>query len=96
MDDGKFEKGRKKTGGRKRGTPNKSTAALKEAVLKAFDEVGGVEYLVRLANDDPRTFCSLLGRVIPTEASLQVDASLTAATDSFVLRKREDRLDVSD
>jgi hypothetical protein len=51
--------------GRPKGSPNKVTATLKEAILATFDSVGGVKYLSRVALDDPRTFCALLGRVLP-------------------------------
>jgi len=58
----------KKFGGRTKGTPNKLTTSVKEAILEAFDKVGGIEYLVDIAKDDPRTFCALLGRVLPLVA----------------------------
>lgn len=51
--------------GRKKGSPNKTTVQLKDAILNAFAEVGGEKYLVRLAKEDPRTFCMLLGKVLP-------------------------------
>ena len=54
-------------GGRAKGTPNKLTRTLKEAILQALDEVGGVDYLVRVANEDPRTFCALVGKVLPMQ-----------------------------
>jgi hypothetical protein len=54
-----------KTGGRKKGAPNKTTAALKDAILNAFNEAGGEKYLLTLAKSDPRTFAMLLGRVLP-------------------------------
>lgn len=57
----------KKTGGRTKGTPNKTTAQVKEAILRAFDKVGGAAYLEKVATEDPKTFCTLLGRVLPTE-----------------------------
>lgn len=69
-----------KTGGRQKGVPNKTTAAIKEAVIEAFNRAGGVEYLLNVARDDPKTFCGLIGKVIP----LQVDASgltITIARD---------------
>ena len=59
--------GEPETGGRQAGTPNKMTASVKAAILAAFDEVGGEAYLVKVANEDPRTFCTLLGKVLPTE-----------------------------
>lgn len=54
-------------GGRKAGTPNKVTKALKDAILAALDEVGGQTYLVGIAREDPKTFCALLGRVLPMQ-----------------------------
>lgn len=55
-----------KTGGRVKGTPNKTTTALKEAILNAFDRAGGEDYLAMIAETDPKTFIGLLGKVLPT------------------------------
>lgn len=67
----------KKTGGRQKGTPNKTTKALKDAILEAAELAGGeasgnnpgglVGYLLMLAVEDPKTFGSLLGRVVPLQ-----------------------------
>lgn len=81
MADTKLKKGRKKTGGRKKGTPNKMTTSVKEAIMKAFDEVGGEKYLVEVAKQDHRTFCSLLGRVLPKEISANIHSDLDLMTD---------------
>lgn len=54
-------------GGSRKGIPNKTTAALKDMILKALENSGGVEYLERRAND-PRTasaFLSLVAKVLP-------------------------------
>jgi len=59
------------TGGSRKGKPNKSTAALKDMILGALDESGGVSYLVKRAND-PRTasaFLSLVGKVLPMQVT---------------------------
>ena len=64
---------RQKTAGRKAGTPNKATAAVKEAILNAFTKVGGEDYLVTVARDDPRTFCTLLGKVLPSEVKADIE-----------------------
>ena len=69
----------KKTGGRKPGSVNKTTALLKDAVLKAAELAGSdihgtdglVGYLRMQATLNPAPFMSLLGRVIP----LQVDGN---------------------
>ncbi len=56
-----------KTGGRKKGTPNKITKELKEMVLQALDDVGGVEYLKQCAADNPTAFLTLVGKVLPLQ-----------------------------
>ncbi len=59
--------------GRKPGVPNKTTAAVKEAILRAFDKVGGEDYLARIARSDPKAFLTLLGRLVPTQLHADVD-----------------------
>lgn len=58
-----------KTGGRRKGTPNKVTAQVKEAIEAAFTRAGGVEYLVGVAKEQPQVFCTLLGRVLPLQVT---------------------------
>ena len=60
-------KGYPKTGGRKKGTPNKSTTDLKNLILAALEQVGGQEYLAGQAITTPASYMSLLGRIIPTQ-----------------------------
>ena len=69
-------KGGEKFGGRAKGTPNKMTIKVKEAILHAFDEVGGPAYLVKVAKEDPKVFCTLLGKVLPTEIHTKDDKPL--------------------
>jgi hypothetical protein len=59
-------KGSPKTGGRKPGSLNKMKLEVKAAIAAAFEEAGGTAYLLGIAKDDPRTFCALLGRLVPT------------------------------
>ncbi len=67
----KLEAGRPKTGGRQKGTPNKTTALLKDAILQAAtragDKDGLVGYLERQAIENPGPFMSLLGKVLPMQ-----------------------------
>jgi hypothetical protein len=59
----------RKTGGRTKGTPNKTTALLKDAILEAAVQAGKKEglvgYLTRQADDNPAAFLTLLGKVLP-------------------------------
>jgi hypothetical protein len=67
----KLEENRKKTGGRRKGTPNKATALLKDAVLKAASNAGKdtgiVGYLTAQAILNPGPFLALLGKVLPMQ-----------------------------
>lgn len=66
--------------GRPKGIPNKTTKAIKDAITEAFDRAGGVDYLVRLANEDPKTFCGLVGKVIPLQVEGSLDSVVTFKT----------------
>jgi hypothetical protein len=46
---------------------------VREAILQAFDEVGGAEWLRQLAGEDPKTFSMLIGKVVPAEAKITGD-----------------------
>lgn len=73
-------KGDPKQGGRKKGTPNKTTALLKDAILKAAADAGNGDmaaYLKEQAIANPGPFMSLLGKVLP----LQVVGSILLSQD---------------
>lgn len=55
--------------GRQKGTVNKVTKILKDQVLQALDEEGGVTYLRKLAREEPVAFSGLLGRILPTQVT---------------------------
>lgn len=57
--------------GRQKGELNKFTRTVKEAILAAFDEVGGHEYLVKQAQENPVAFMGLLAKILPTQIDLK-------------------------
>lgn len=61
--------------GRAKGSRNKTTTMLKEAILRAASDAGGDEglvgYLTAQATENPGPFLALLGKVLP----LQVNGS---------------------
>ena len=71
------ENRRPKTGGRRKGTPNKMTAALKDMILKALDEAGGVDYLVQQSEETPTAFLALVGKVLPLQVNADVSATIS-------------------
>jgi hypothetical protein len=65
--------------GRARGTPNQLTASVRDAIHNAFTELGGASYLVHVGKNDPRTFCALLSRLLPTKLANADGSPLLAA-----------------
>ena len=45
---------------------------IKDGILEAFEQAGGVDYLVEIAKVDPQTFCRLLAAIIPSEIKASV------------------------
>ena len=78
----------KKTGGRQKGTTNKTTAELKEVILGALSEAGGQAYLVQQALDNPNAFLTLVGKVIPRDLSAAVELNSTLAERLKEARER--------
>ena len=63
-------KGRK-TGGRKKGTPNKMTANAREAIEQAFEGAGGVAEFTKWAREFPTEFYTrVFPRILPKEVEL--------------------------
>lgn len=86
---------RSKTG-RAKGTPNKSTALLKEAILKAAEAVGEdmegkgklIGYCKFLAKSEPKAFAGLLGKVLPMQVTGADGAALKAEVQITIVDPR--------
>jgi hypothetical protein len=63
--------------GRPKGSPNKIQAAVKEMVIQALNEAGGVDYLKGQAATNPTAFLSLVGKVLPLQVTGDPNAPLT-------------------
>jgi hypothetical protein len=70
----------KKGKGRPAGSPNVSTAALKDMILGALSDVGGQKYLAQQAIDNPSAFMSLIGRVLPKDVAVTGVMSIQVIT----------------
>lgn len=62
-----------KTGGRQKGTPNKTTSAVKEAFHHAFKGMGGMKALTAWAKLNQTEFYRLYSKLIPTETSVTLN-----------------------
>lgn len=81
-------KGRK-TGGRKKGTPNKINALLKDEILQAADQAhpdGRIGYLQQQAQENPAAFMTLLGKILPTQSDVTSNGETIQFPSEIVLR----------
>lgn len=76
--------------GRPKGSPNKTTALLKDAILRAAEQAGSkigdegmVSYLAQQAEENPGPFMSLLGKVLP----MQVEGTGKDGEINVVIRR---------
>jgi len=65
--------GKKTGGGSRKGVPNKATAEIKAMIETALTEVGGKNYFVRQAEENPVAFMGLVAKILPK----QIDATVT-------------------
>lgn len=88
--------GTPKTGGRQKGTPNKLTLSIKQAIEEAFNGVGGAAYLMEQAQQNPQAFLTLLGKIIPAQVQADVTsngksiADMQAAVIAALAKKHSD------
>lgn len=77
---------RSKTG-RAKGTPNKTTALLKDAILLAATNAGGkdglVGYLQIQASENPGPFLALLGKVLPMQVTGEDGGAVQVVINRF-------------
>jgi len=66
----------KRTGGRKKGTPNKVTASTKDALVQAFTKLGGVPKLVAWGEENRTEFYRLWSKLVPTEVTGENGAAI--------------------
>jgi hypothetical protein len=74
----------KKTGGRLKGSHNKSTATLKEMIENALAAAGGEEYLAQQARENPGAFMGLVSKLIPRD--LNVSGEVRHSLESLIVR----------
>ena len=85
----------KRFGGRQKGTPNKTTAKVKEAMKLAFEGIGGVPALIEWAEDNQTEFYKLFVKLLPVQVdanvagSIAVEHSVSPAVAAMLANLRE-------
>ena len=77
--------------GRPKGSRNKTTGALKEAILAAAEKHGEdgngkdklAGYCFKLAKEEPKAFAQLLGKVLPMQVTGEDDGPIKVVIQRF-------------
>lgn len=59
--------------GRRKGSKNKTTVLLKEAIEESFANVGGAEYLTQMATLEPKAYLTLLAKILPAKIEADIN-----------------------
>lgn len=62
---------------RPKGSPNRTTREVKEALQMAFEGIGGVDALERWAKENPTPFYQLWGKLLPLQVAGDKDNPLS-------------------
>ena len=77
----------KRSPGRPKGSQNKVTVALKEAILQAGENVGGekglIGYLERLAVENSSAYAGLLAKILPHQLAMDAESDGGTAQITF-------------
>ena len=76
-----FTKGMSKIGGRKQGIANRLTSTFREAVLLAYENIGGHEAFSNWAAENRADFYKIAARLIPTEIKGSEDQKIVVVID---------------
>ena len=66
--------------GRKKGSQNKNTQEIKSMIMNALDNVGGVDYFVTQAKENPVAFMGLIGKILPKEIAAELNGNMNISS----------------
>ena len=85
-------KGQPKSGGAQKGSVHLHSRAVKDAVYAVFHELGGRNYLKKVAQENPPLFLSLLAKLLPTEIRAELDVNVRQIDLGSAMREADARL----
>lgn len=82
--------GKREGAGRPKGALDKNNKQLREMILGALEQKGGVAYLAAKAESHPQAFMSLLGRVLPLQVAGDPDNPVQTVARIELVAMRDD------
>lgn len=52
-------------------------AKLAEEILRSLDKLGGIDYLIKMAQAEPKAYLTLIGRLVPSNINMSVEGRLS-------------------
>jgi hypothetical protein len=93
---GRYQKGHKKTGGRRKGTPNVISRNVKEAIIDGLTEFGGPEglkgFVKKVAKENISTAAMLLRAVLAMDTKINISKDVNIIYQTFEEMQREAEL----
>lgn len=68
--------GKRSNAGRKKGVPTQVTQDIRQMIKDSLEGVGGIEYLMNQAQENPVAFMGLIGKIIPKEVEAHVTGTI--------------------
>jgi len=75
--------------GRKPKGENKSTRDVRAMAMQALSEVGGVDYLVKQAEENPKVFLTLVAKCMPKDHHHHIQIGGVPLAEALVARRRK-------
>lgn len=63
------------------GSKNTKANELKNTIIASLDRLGGIEYLVRQASENPSAYLALMGKVLPRDVTVEIERSAWEAIE---------------
>lgn len=79
----------RKTGGRQKGSVNRTTANVKAVLENAFQMLGGVDALAAWATENPGEFYKLWGKLVPRDLKVEADLEHRLTLEELVAGANE-------
>lgn len=81
--------------GRPKGSKNKNTLKIKDAMMRAFHRAGGEDYLYELSKTDKPLFVGLLTKIIPSEVQVSGNILIDIGNAMIEAEARQKQLDAT-
>ena len=57
-------------GGRPKGSTNRQSQAIKDMLRASLDRVGGIDYFVKQAEENPTSYMAMISKTIPADVAV--------------------------